>query len=718
MSLTRLPGRKGALWSLLLLAGLGLMSATSGAASATETNVFVRANGLWRYLDDGSDQGTNWRTREFDASHWLEGFAQFGYGDFDEETELDYGPSESDKFITYYFRKEFVMPRANTYARLSLRLLRDDGAIVYLNGREILRDNMPSGTAGYRTLAVTNVTGAGENTFYSTNLPVPQLLDSTNLLAVEVHQRLPTSADVSFDLELTGVNVPVAVTRGPYLQQGNTTNIVVRWRTNVPVDSRVRLFDPTIGSFIEFIDDALTTEHELRLTHLVPDRLYFYSIGTTAESLAGEGDASYYFVTAPTRAKPTRIWVIGDSGTANSNARAVYNGFLPHGSGPSGAGAGPYADVWLMLGDNAYGIGTDTEYQAAVFDMYPELLRKTVLWPTIGNHETYSGTQSDFPFLHIFSQPANGECGGVPSGTERYFSFDYGNIHFVCLDAMSDDRSTDGPMCTWLRQDLMANTNDWLIAFWHHPPYTKGSHNSDTEIELIEMRENAVPILESFGVDLVLCGHSHCYERSFLIDGHYGSSGTFTQSMKKNPGGGNDDDVHGFYRKPVVGPDANQGAVYVVAGSSGQVGGGSLNHPAIFYDALRLGSLMIDIDGPRLDAWFLNTNGFADDYFTILKGATWQPLTRIDYRIEEGMLRLMWDTRPDRWYLVQQTSDLGQPSWQAFSSSAQGIGERMSCDIPIADPCTHDECPPPGVYYRVVEMMSDDGFAGGPGAGR
>jgi hypothetical protein len=709
MSIAWLPWEKRLTWRSLLLLCTALISTPGRSAGVAETNVFVRAAGLWQFLDDGSNQGTNWRTREFDASQWLEGFAQFGYGDFDEETELYFGPSESNKFITYYFRKEFTAARANTYARLTLRLLRDDGAVVYLNGREIYRDNMPPGTVDYRTLASTNVSGSAEDIFYSTDLAALERLDRANVLAVEVHQRVATSADLSFDLELTGVTVPVEVTRGPYLQQGSTTNIVVRWRTNVPTDSRVRLYDSVAASFIEFAGDALVTEHELRLTNLVPDRLYFYSIGNSEELLAGDGDASYYFVTAPNHAKPTRIWVIGDSGTANQNARAVYNAFHRYGQGPSGTSGGPFADVWLMLGDNAYGIGTDTEYQAAVFNMYPDLLRKTVLWSTIGNHETYSGTLDDFPFLHIFSQPANGECGGVPSGTEKYFSFDYGNIHFVCLDAMSSDRSSNGPMCTWLKQDLTANTNDWLIAFWHHPPYTKGSHNSDTEVELIEMRENAVPLLESFGVDLVLSGHSHCYERSFLINGHYGPSGTFTQGMKKSPGGGNDNDVHGFYRKPIVGPDANQGTVYVVAGSSGQVGGGALNHPAMFYDALRLGSLLVDINGPRLDAWFLNSNGFVDDAFTILKGATWRPLTRIDHQLQDGMLRLTWDTRPDRWYGVQQATDLKQASWEASSSTAFGTGERMSFDLPI---CNHDECPPPGVYYRVVEMMSDDGLAG------
>ena len=105
-----------------------------------------------------------------------------------------------------------------------------------------------------------------------------------------------------------------------------------------------------------------------------------------------------------------------------------------------------------------------------------------------------------------------------------------------------------GRCIEWLRNDLANNTKDWLIAFFHHPPYSKGSHNSDTETELIQMRQNFLPILEQHGVDLVLSGHSHAYERSKFIDGHYGSSGTFSSSMVVQAGSGRTDGT-GAYTK-------------------------------------------------------------------------------------------------------------------------------------------------------------------------
>jgi hypothetical protein len=138
-----------------------------------------------------------------------------------------------------------------------------------------------------------------------------------------------------------------------------------------------------------------------------------------------------------------------------------------------------------------------------------------------------------------------------------------------------------------------------------------------------EMRQNALPILEAAGVDLVLTGHSHSYERSFLIDGHYGLSSTLTEAMKKDGGSGREEGS-GTYVKP-AGQTPRDGAVYAVAGSSGKIGGGSLDHPAMFVSLNVLGSMAIDIDDNRLDARFIDNTGAIRDYFTIVKGVATSP---------------------------------------------------------------------------------------------
>jgi acid phosphatase type 7 len=411
------------------------------------------------------------------------------------------------------------------------------------------------------------------------------------------------------------------ITRGPYLQMGTPTGVVVKWRTSAATNARVR-YGPAPATLTSAADQlTVTTDHEVALTGLQPNTKYYYSIGTTATPLAG-GDSTHFFVTAPAPgvSKPTRIWILGDSGTANANAAAVRDAYLNF----TGSRA---TDIWLMLGDNAYNDGTDVEYQNAVFNMYPTVLRQAVLWPTLGNHDGHtadSATQTG-PYYSIFTLPRGGEAGGLASGTEAYYSFDYGNIHFICLESYETDRSTNGAMMTWLANDLAANAQPWIIAYWHHPPYTKGSHDSDTELELIAMRENALPLLEAFGVDLVLSGHSHAYERSYLIDGHYDVSGTFTAGMKKDGGSGRVDGT-GAYRKRSLVPAHHEGAVYAVAGSSGQVSGGALNHPAMFISLNSLGSMVLDVNGDQLDAAFLDSSGARRDYFTIVKGDA--PLTR------------------------------------------------------------------------------------------
>ena len=141
------------------------------------------------------------------------------------------------------------------------------------------------------------------------------------------------------------------------------------------------------------------------LTGLSPDTTYDYSVGSTTEVMAGD-DADHFFVTSPVvgTSKPTRMWVLGDSGTANANAAAVRDAYL-------GLNDGVHTDFWLMLGDNAYADGTDSQYQAAVFDMYARMLKKSVLCSTLGNHDGHtadSATPSG-PYYEIFTLA---DCGG------------------------------------------------------------------------------------------------------------------------------------------------------------------------------------------------------------------------------------------------------------------------------------------------------------------
>ncbi|NQX01197.1 metallophosphoesterase family protein, partial [bacterium] len=457
--------------------------------------------------------------------------------------------------------------------------------------------------------------------------------------------------------------------RGPYLNMANQNSIVVRWRGSQSIIGRVR-YGLAPDALTQSTDESSAqTDHVVRLTGLTPYTRYYYSVGSALDALTPQAAettsftpgapvptaADYSFRTSPLpgTAVDTRIWIVGDCGRGTqtqADGTLAYRNFT----------GSRIPDLNLQMGDNAYNSGTDSEYQTGYFNMYHNMFRKMPQWSTLGNHDASNGQTGptlNHPYFDMFTFPTAGECGGVASGTEHYYSFDYGNIHFICLDSQASvttvdnsattDVNEDGPMATWVRQDLASTTATWIIAFWHHPPYSKGSHDSDTEGQMVNMRSRFNPILEQGGVDLVFLGHSHNYERSVLLDGHYGTSGTITSAMKKNAGNGS---VSGFttsasgkirnaansftatatiagtvippdgaYLKPLTGPRDHFGTVYNTAGMSGQADGGGLDHSAMYISYNNVGTVNLDVNGTTLKATFVQSGGATPDNFTITK---------------------------------------------------------------------------------------------------
>lgn len=174
--------------------------------------VLVPRGATWRFLDNGSNLGTAWRAPTFDDSTWASGPAELGYGDGDEATVIQGGPS-TNHFVTSYFRTTFQLASPASVRALRLELVRDDGAAVYLNGHEVLRDNLAA-NASATTFAL-SAANADENLEHPYDLPTSFLVAGTNALAVEVHQASATSTDVSFDLRLTAMTrASVLVPRG------------------------------------------------------------------------------------------------------------------------------------------------------------------------------------------------------------------------------------------------------------------------------------------------------------------------------------------------------------------------------------------------------------------------------------------------------------------------------------------------------------------------
>ena len=173
----------------------------------------IKADANWKYLDDGTDQGEKWINNNFDDSLWKEGPGKFGYGGDGEQTKLSFGPDRTLKYRTYYFRHSFDINKDSKKPFLVADIVRDDGVVLYLNGEEIIRDNMPDGEISYSTYSRST---AWEHTrnglrLYELNsnrhtIDSEKLKIGTNILAAEVHQCNNGSSDLGFQLELLGSN--------------------------------------------------------------------------------------------------------------------------------------------------------------------------------------------------------------------------------------------------------------------------------------------------------------------------------------------------------------------------------------------------------------------------------------------------------------------------------------------------------------------------------
>lgn len=438
---------------------------------------------------------------------------------------------------------------------------------------------------------------------------------------------------------LSGI-LQAEITRAPYLQLANENSIHIVWRTDTTITPSVRyglaadkldqrsdsdqllirqtqkdgkdlkttpLFDAPEGTY----------QFETKLTGLKTDTLYHYAIYDGDKRLT-PNDGSYTFRThpAPGSKRDLYFWVVGDSGTGSIYQKKVFQAMRDFNQKNKLT-----LDMYLHLGDMAYGSGKDPEFQSKFFEIYEPTLRNTVCWPAMGNHEGYTskGKTGVGPYYDAYVSPTKGEAGGVPSGTEAYYSYDYGRTHFIVLNSHDLSRLPTATMAQWLKEDLAKTSpkkTDWLVAFWHHPPYTKGSHDSDKEKQLTEMREYIMPILESSGVDLVLTGHSHIYERSMLMDGAYDTP-TTAENHIFDDGDGHHAGDGSYQKSPGLKP--NEGTIQIVAGHGGQGLRRKGYSPVMKRSILEHGSCLVSIKGNTLSAIMLDKNGKVADEFQIEK---------------------------------------------------------------------------------------------------
>ena len=191
--------------------------------------------------------------------------------------------------------------------------------------------------------------------------------------------------------------------------------------------------------------------------------------------------------------------------------------------------------------------------------------------------------------------------------------------------------SPGSPMYRWLQQDLAASKQSWVIAVLHHPPYTRGSHDSDNRLDsagrMAMVREHLVPVLEQYGVDMVISGHSHGYERSWFMLCNYADSDKFSRWNIQDRGDV-EEQIKLIYRKKSLQREALSGTIYMVMGSSARADAARYDHPAMAVALQQAGSVVLDIEANKLTANFLATDYTVKDRFHIAKGVADAPAAR------------------------------------------------------------------------------------------
>jgi acid phosphatase type 7 len=421
------------------------------------------------------------------------------------------------------------------------------------------------------------------------------------------------------------------LTRGPYLQSVTNNSIKIMWRTSSATPSVVKWGTSPSALINEITDTTQVTNHIVKITGLNAKSTYYYSVGFGTTTLAGENN-QHHFITAPNPGDTStfKFWVTGDFGAGNNEqikVRRWFENYLQSN----------VVDGWLWLGDNVYNDGTDAEYSAKVFDKvygYDSIFRFLDFYPIPGNHDYNSVNRFDDPSQHrgpyfdMVEVFKNAEMGGLASNTETYYSYDYGNTHFLALNSELWQYifyDAPNPYKTWIENDIKNSNKKFKVAYWHQPPYSKGSHDSDMNWELFMagMRKRILPILEKYGIDLVLCGHSHVYERSYLINKHYGWSGDFNrQTMLVDSSSGNPDSNR-TYIKYTYGANKDKGTVYAVVGNSGKhEPENGLMYPAMHKKLAgdkAVGSMILEVSGNTMTGTYYRDNGEIFDKFRIIK---------------------------------------------------------------------------------------------------
>lgn len=310
-----------------------------------------------------------------------------------------------------------------------------------------------------------------------------------------------------------------------FVQKQTDTSMLIAWRTGVPAVGTIQWGLDSMNLNNTISNPVATDKHAYELTGLTPDTKYYYRTSTDGGFLS---DVDHFFTAKTTDNAHFTFLHYGDCGYDNSVQNTIASLMYDE-----------KADFGVVSGDVDQGIGNN--YDGLYFNVYKDILKNYCHFTAIGNHDTYYDNADTY--LDAFYLPTNN-----PQGSERYYSFVWGNAKFVCLD--SNIPYTSGtPQYAWMVDELMCNNQQWLFVFFHHPPWTN-AWSADYFLPFSEyflyqgnedMRTELVPLFEQYNVDFVLNGHSHCYQRGemngvkYVISGGAGSAAIDFNTNSNSP---------------------------------------------------------------------------------------------------------------------------------------------------------------------------------------
>ncbi|HET7904796.1 MAG TPA: metallophosphoesterase family protein, partial [Candidatus Eisenbacteria bacterium] len=281
------------------------------------------------------------------------------------------------------------------------------------------------------------------------------------------------------------------LTRYPWINILTPTSVTVAWQTDVPTTG-VLEYTEDLLNYSSATDGVVATDHVVTLNLLTPDQLYFYRVTDGTDVLSSEED---YFIAPPTTTFPFQFVALGDLGAATADQIAI-----------AARTDSVVADLGILTGDIIYEAGEAANFTPQYFDIYRPTIARIPFYTALGNHDV--ATSNGQPYLDAFHLPTNSA-----TGTERYYSFDYSNAHFVCLEVVNENQAPDATMLNWLNADLAATTKLWKFVFFHVPAYSNdGGHGGDATIAAA-----LEPIFIAHGVDIVFQGHNHFYTRTYPL---------------------------------------------------------------------------------------------------------------------------------------------------------------------------------------------------------